>query len=293
MTRHELFAALVLATAWLLAPRSVHAAESYDNCTGFVTSVPAVISTAGTWCLKQDLNTANTSGSAITINASNVTLDCNDFKLGGLAAGVGTNTEGVFATDRFNVTVRRCNIRGFFRGIFFVSASGTSSTGHVIEDNRFDGNRFSGIVVFGNGSVIRRNRVFNTGGSTQQTSAYGVYAVYSVDVLDNTISGVVATSGSNSWATGVYTVAGVSTRLIGNTIRGVVADGTGSATAIANSTGDDRMVIHDNDLAGNAATDSRGVTCGTATDSVGDNVISGFTTPMSVCTNSGGNDIVP
>jgi hypothetical protein len=30
-----------------LAPRSALAAESYDNCSGFITSIPAVISTQG------------------------------------------------------------------------------------------------------------------------------------------------------------------------------------------------------------------------------------------------------
>ena len=75
---------------FLCGPRAAHAAQSYDNCTGFITSVPAVISTQGTWCLKQDLATAIASGNAISVNANNVTLDCNDFKLGGLAAGAGT-----------------------------------------------------------------------------------------------------------------------------------------------------------------------------------------------------------
>src|SRR4029078_12340445 len=94
---------LLLAALAASAPRSAHAAESYDNCSGFITSLPAVISTQGTWCFKQDLATAITSGNAISINTNNVTLDCNDFKLGGLAAGAGTMTYGVAATSRVNV----------------------------------------------------------------------------------------------------------------------------------------------------------------------------------------------
>src|SRR6185369_12584927 len=94
------------------------AAESYDNCSGTVASLPAVISTQGTWCFKQDLATSITFGNAITVTTNNVTLDCNNFKLGGLAAGVGTHAYGVYAggygAGRSNITVRNCNVRGFF-----------------------------------------------------------------------------------------------------------------------------------------------------------------------------------
>jgi hypothetical protein len=46
-----------------------------------------MIGKQGVWCLRKDQSTANTSGSAITINTNNVTVDCNDFKIGELAAG--------------------------------------------------------------------------------------------------------------------------------------------------------------------------------------------------------------
>jgi hypothetical protein len=77
--------AILLAWPWIVPP--AQAAESYDNCSGYIDSVPAVIATQGTWCLRKDLSTAQTSGNAIEIAANNVVIDCNDFKLGGLAAG--------------------------------------------------------------------------------------------------------------------------------------------------------------------------------------------------------------
>ena len=83
------------------------------------------------------MSTAVASGAAITINANNVTLDCNGYKIGGLGAGVGTDAYGVRATDRLNTTVRRCGIRGFHRAIAF---DGTNASGGVIEDNRIDNN---------------------------------------------------------------------------------------------------------------------------------------------------------
>src|SRR6185369_16529682 len=94
--KHASLGKLILVTLvlFLTVPRLASAAESYDNCTGFITSLPAVVTTQGTWCLKQDLATAITSGNAITINTGNVTIDCNDFKLGGMSAGLATQAIG-------------------------------------------------------------------------------------------------------------------------------------------------------------------------------------------------------
>ena len=180
-------AAVMLLIGLTAAPVTSHAAQSYDNCTGFITSLPATISTQGTWCLNADLATAITSGTAITVATNNVTIDCNDFRLGGLAAGLGTQANGIRANNRDNLTIRRCNIRGFFYGVWSDGGSG-----HLIEDSRFDGNTYVGIFVDANASIIRRNIVRATGGSTLSSDAFGISTSGSVDVLDNTINGVIA-----------------------------------------------------------------------------------------------------
>jgi hypothetical protein len=288
MTRFNLYAIMLLALALLLsAPRATQAAQSYDNCTGTITSLPAVISTQGTWCLKADVATAITSGNAITVNTNNVTIDCNDFKIGGLAAGLGTTARGIVSTNHLNTTVRRCNIRGFFYGLYF---SGASGGGHAVEDNRFDNNTYIGIDVEGDGSVIRRNRVFDTGASTQNNSAYGVVSVYSVDVLDNTISGVTATTGFNGSAFGIVTSSNADGRIIGNGVHGLLKDGSGASEAIDN-TSSGRLSLRENDMVG--AGSGTGLACSSANGSARDNVISGFITAISTCTDSGGNSILP
>ena len=282
---------LLLVTIGLLAcaPRMAHAAESYDNCSGFITSLPAVITTQGTWCLKQDLATAINSGSAITINTNNVTIDCNDFKIGGLAAGAGTQTIGLDSSDRTNITVRHCNIRGFFRGIRFASTGVGGS--HLVEDNRFDGNTYLGMNVSGDGSVVRRNRVFNTGGSTVNLFAYGIYTAYSVDVLDNSVSGVIATAGGNGAAQGIHVVLNPTGSISGNHVRGLAKDGTGAGTGIyAISSG--RITVRDNDLIGDGATGA-GVSCDDPNGSASGNVISGFFSGIAICTDDGANVITP
>src|SRR5690606_14805653 len=104
------------------------------------------------------------------VTTNNVTIDCNDFKIGGLAAGSGTATYGIYANDRFNLTVRNCNIRGFQIGIIT-----TEGGGHLIEDNGLDANTYIGIRVRSSGSTIRNNRVVDTGGSTVfRGTAYGI-----------------------------------------------------------------------------------------------------------------------
>lgn len=302
MIRNCLGVIFFLILAMLAAPRAAHAAEGYDNCAGYITSVPAVISTPGIWCLKQNLSTAITGGNAIRIYADDVTIDCNDFKLDGLPAGVGTpegadtRAIGIYAIDRLNVTVRHCNIRGFRNGLFFDELAGNS--GLVIEDNRFDGNAGFGIYVFGTGSVIRRNRVFDIGGSTQSASAIGIVASGSVDILDNIVSRVVARSGSNGNAIGIQTFYGGIRTISGNSVSGLVKDGSGTAYGIYNFR-TLRINLRNNDLAGDGSASSVGIYCdnlgsgdGQIYGSAKDNVIKGFATALS-CLDSGGNSVAP
>src|SRR6478735_2882130 len=108
MNARLLFPLVLACVAAAAAP--ARASESYDNCTGFITSLPTTISTQGVWCLKGDLATGIASGNAITLDANNVTLDRNDFKIGGLSAGIGTMAQGVAITGRVNAVVRRCNV---------------------------------------------------------------------------------------------------------------------------------------------------------------------------------------
>jgi hypothetical protein len=289
MPSYRYFPAAALLLAGLIAvPASVRAAQSYDNCTGFIDSVPATITTQGTWCLRQDIATAITSGEAITIATNNVTIDCNNFKLGGLAAGAGTNATGILASNRLNATVRHCNIRGFYRGLYFTDSAGG---GHTAEDNRFDGNTYMGLWMEGDGSVVRRNRVFDTGGSTLTSNAYGMATFYSVDVMDNTISGVAATSGGNGNATGLYTYGNRDGRIVGNGVRGLVKDGTGSAYGIYNHTSN-RVTLVGNHVVGDGSTGT-GLLCTNSNGRTQSNVINGFLSAILGCGDAGGNDLTP
>ena len=220
-----LFVALCM---FAFAPGTARAAASVDSCTGYVPSLPATITTQGTWCLAKDLSTGITSGAAITVTTNNVTIDCGGYKIGGLPAGPGTGTTGIQALGRQNTTVRDCAVRGFLRGISL------EGNGQVVVGNRLDGNTYLGIFVSGDGGYVRDNRVYDTGGSTAPMSVslpfVGIQVEGAVDVLDNFVSGVLATAGTARPAAGIVaTDAPAATRgaaaIVGNRVREVVADG--------------------------------------------------------------------
>jgi hypothetical protein len=288
-------AAITLMIAGLtvaIMPTPVLAAQSYDNCTGFIDSLPATVSTQGTWCLRHDLATSITSGQAIEIGNNNITIDCNHFKLGGLAAGSGTAANGIHADGMSNTTIRNCNIRGFFSGILLIGYYGDrpASIGDVVEDNRLDGNTSRGVVVSGDNAVIRRNIITNTGGSSSLSGggAYGIYTVYGVDVRDNLISGVRPAGGDCNTiadAYGIYATAEIGGMISGNRIRNLQPR-CGSIAYGIYSGADARLSISDNVLVTTAAW-SLGLNCSSNTSRAHDNVINGFQTAITGCRDDG------
>jgi hypothetical protein len=181
--------------------------------------------------------------------------------------------------------VRHCNIRGSCIGIDF---AGASSGGDVVEDSRFDGNLYVALDLEADGSTIRRNLVFDTGDSTVTAHAEAIYAVGVVDVLDNTVTGVMATAGGNGTAHGIYTYLAGGT-VSGNRVRGLVGDGYGSAYANYNLLSA-RVSVHNNDFIGPA---TLALHCFSSDGSYRDNLISGFAAADDNCTDGGGNAIVP
>src|SRR6185503_110309 len=124
-------------------------------------------------------------------------------------------------------------IRGFYAGVYL------GTDGYVVEDNRLDGNTQFGIAVWGDDSLVRRNRVFDTGGSTTPGAwAFGIDTHGSVDILNNTVSGATAPTGGNGNAFGIYTSNNLGGRIIGNGVRGLVKDGSGHIVGIYNQASD-------------------------------------------------------
>jgi parallel beta-helix repeat protein len=275
-TPRLLVAVLLLASAFA-APHFVRAAESYGNCTGFIDSLPATISTDGTWCLRKDLATGIATGNAIEIAADDVTIDCNGFKLGGLAAGPDSQTTGIHSYNRKNAAIRHCNIRGFVNGIFLYGGSG-----HLVEDNRLDNNLFVGIDIDdATHNRIRRNAVYDTGGMTAGVYATGIYAY--ADITDNTVDGLF-TSATSTQVSGIQS-RGDDNQVSGNRVGGLVLNGGGKAFGIM-AYGSHQSVAGNQVSAALGGTNGSGL-YGTAYCS--GNTVANFMIAIDFCTDDGDN----
>lgn len=283
-TLYRLLAALALSAGLAAAPGIARAAQSYDNCTGFIDSLPATITTQGVWCLNKNLSTAITSGSAITIATNNVTIDCNDFKIGGLAAGDESNAYGIYANAIQNATVRQCHVRGFREGVRILSGAG-----HLIEDNSFDNILVQGIhVVNGDNSLVQRNRVHDTGGRPIVGYATGIRA--DADVIDNTVSGVFGVA-ANVAVTGIHV--GTSATVSNNRVRGLQP--TGSSVGVGIKLNDAGAMVDGNHVIGGDAGNIPGGAISGSGDPVtpdiacSNNVVGGFMGGLFACVDAGGN----
>lgn len=263
------------------------AAESYDSCVGFIDALPAAITTQGTWCLRQDLDSSASSGHMIEIQTNNVTIDCNGFRIRGSGGGANTTAAGIYASGRLNLAIRHCTIRGFQAGIDLDGASDT-----IVESNLVDQSRLVGIEVTGTGSVVRRNNVTNTVSSSASGQGYGIFATG--DVIDNVVDGVFgADSLVNFTATGIRSPTNTGNFGIviqGNRIRNLTPKGTGQAVGIYSiGLG---VAVRDNAIGQDSLTTGFGVSCGDNTSHVRDNVILNYGTGIAVaCHDAGGNSV--
>jgi hypothetical protein len=191
-----------------------------------------------------------------------------------LAAGTSTQAIGIHSTDRLNITVRNCNIRGFSMGVQLISFANGGN--HTVERNRIESSRAIGIRVAGDGTVVRGNIVRDTGGS-------GIHTYGAVDVLGNAVDGVNGDFG----VYGIQTISNSSGSISGNRVRGIVQTGVGEASGIYNY-GSGRINLRDNDVSGNGTI---GLYCYDGNGRASGNVINGFDAGLWNCGSTGDNDI--
>jgi hypothetical protein len=154
--------------------------------------------------------TGLSTGVAIKVTANNVTIDCNGFKIGNLAAGIGSQTTGI-ETTRLNTRVLGCHIRGFKQQLI-----GVDSDGAHVEGNLFEGGLRYGLYLQGDGMVVRDNRFLDVGGTDVGADAMQVEG--SAQIVDNVIDGVWSTAG---WAAGISGSGDLT--VAGNSLRGIDA----------------------------------------------------------------------
>ncbi len=189
----RILASLALAISMLALTGPAKA--ELNSCTE-ITTLPFTIAVQGVYCLKQNLNVNLTAGgsAAITINAGNVTIDFNGFRVNNQAPAT-NQARGVYAADRKNVTLRNGFIRGFYVGVYLDENAVDASASHLVESMKTADSGLAGIWVEGDRSEVRDNRVLDTGGGGTNISAYGIIMQSTDDglVADNIVSRVYET----------------------------------------------------------------------------------------------------
>lgn len=71
------------------------------------------------------------SGTCLTIGASNIVLDCAGYSIGG---GGGS---GIYGSGKSNVTIKNCNVTKFLRGIYLYSSSNNTLTNNTVTWNDY------------------------------------------------------------------------------------------------------------------------------------------------------------
>jgi hypothetical protein len=105
-----LSALLVLSISTLVTSQVVHAETVM--CLP-ITTLPVTITVPGSYCLTGNLETAITTGNAITIAADNVVLDFNGFELTGSVGDYSTFNRGIYSSKQSRISIRNGSVTGF------------------------------------------------------------------------------------------------------------------------------------------------------------------------------------
>ena len=125
-----------------------------------------------------------------------------------------------------------------------------------------------------------------TGGSTAIAgiSGIGIFAYYGVNIIDNTIAGVMP-GPAGSFVAGISATGNGGATLSGNRISGLQLPGAGSTWGIVDDSA--RSLIVDNMIFGPDTVTGTGIACITPTTIAAKNYIIGFEQPVQGCQESG------
>jgi hypothetical protein len=172
-------------------------------------------------------------------------------------------------------------VRGFRSGVELLGGQG-----HLVEDVRAERNTTIGINVSGDGSIVRRNQVVDTGGSTVTTSALGIQVTGSgVRVLNNDVDGIEATDNGNGY--GIFVVGATGAIVQDNRVTNL-SSVTGASAGIAIGLAD--ALVERNVVSALNDPPDYGIYFVLDIGGYRDNYVYGATTPFSRGTNGGGND---
>lgn len=230
-------------TSVLFGSINAHAA----SCTP-ITSVPVNLTESGFYCLTQNLRIESTPGAAISVNADNVSIDLNGYRLEGPITDLG-QSKGIYAVKRRNLTIRNGAISGFQYAIWLNdNAPYADSKNHIVEHLSLENNLTTAIWVIGTNSIVRHNRISRTGTPTSSYT-YGILARgHGARIVGNDLSDLMVTPGATTHA--IHLLAGSSSTVSDNQVSGVGASGESVGIYIENSS---TTLVRNNTLSGVAS----------------------------------------
>lgn len=133
------------------------------NCTNTISSLPATLSTSGTYCLTSDLQINISSGFAISILANDVTLDFNGYTISNTNINISSNTSyGVIAQGTVNSVIKNGKLDSFRYGIAIYSGA-TPAYVPVVDSMQINRSVQVGIGIDASGAIVKNCIVTNTG----------------------------------------------------------------------------------------------------------------------------------
>ena len=177
-----------------------------------ITSVPLTISQSGSYYLTKNITAV---GTAITVEANDVTIDLCGYTLKGPDTGI---NYGIFMSSRKNIEIRNGTVRDFYYGIVEDDEANTGfAEGHRVIDVRAVSNTSSGISLSGGNHLVKGCTVNDNGFSATSYYVFGIYAGTGSTITGNTVYKNGTSTNSNTNKTyGIY--AGIGSTITSNTV---------------------------------------------------------------------------
>lgn len=255
---------LVIAALVLGLPAAPALAQNVALPCTPINTLPATISAPGNYCLAANHTVNLSAGHAINIAAHDVNLDCQSYSIINNSTVDNGSSNGIYVANRHNITIRNCRVMGgFTNGINMtqVNTGPTYSFYNAIEDNFVAGPYLHGIIAYGSGIEVRRNKVYDVGG---QANLYAVGIRVSGSTASNFRFHVVdgnLVAGTNSPASSAYGILSdnaIGTVFTNNHVSGIYANNAVVGYGIRVFAGQ-ALTLRDNMVLGGGRTNEVGI----------------------------------
>jgi len=209
-----------------------------------ISGCPLALGVAGTYTLSSNLSIAG--GTCVTIDADDVTLDCQSYTIDGNDTG---STYGINNPGFDDVTVKNCVITNFDSAVYYTTGadSGTirnntltsnvrgvylsgSSTGNIVANNSIVSNTVSGVLILASSdNNITENNLSANSRGVQLTSSSSTGNRFANNIVDSSAEYGIYLTGSandNSFANNTVSLNTEGIRLISSSDNNTFTDNT-------------------------------------------------------------------